>query len=264
MDRERRAGRRRASPAPRPSASARPCRGARQDHGLARPRGSVSSVLSSGRGGREGRHARRHVVGNAERVEPAHLLGDRAIDRGIAGMDARHVLAVRACAASICATISSEVSGAVSTTTRTLRRTARPPPAAPANRHRAAPAQRSISLRPRTVMRSGSPGPAPMKCTVMRLGVRLRWHSRAAYRPRRRRRAARSRRVWLLPTMHDGAACRRDRARARRASTTRTASPARPRLRAITTGVVGGARSAAGCSRAPDELSRAGAAETGL
>ena len=38
-------------------------------------------------------------IGDAERVEPAHLLGDRAIERRIAGMHARDILpaAVRGC-----------------------------------------------------------------------------------------------------------------------------------------------------------------------
>ena len=44
-----------------------------------------------GRGGGEGRHARRQVIGDAERIEPAHLLGDGAVERDVARMDARHI-----------------------------------------------------------------------------------------------------------------------------------------------------------------------------
>ena len=45
------------------------------------------------RGGRERRHAGRHGVGNARRVETAKLLAHRAPDRQIARMQARHVVA---------------------------------------------------------------------------------------------------------------------------------------------------------------------------
>ena len=51
--------------------------------------------LEGGGGGGEGGNAGRHVIGDAEPVEPAHLLGDGAIERGIAGVDAGHVLALR-------------------------------------------------------------------------------------------------------------------------------------------------------------------------
>jgi hypothetical protein len=66
--------------------------GARQDHGLAHVR--QGQLLPQGRGGRGiGRHAGRHVVGDAEILQPADLLGDRAVERGVAGMDPRDVLA---------------------------------------------------------------------------------------------------------------------------------------------------------------------------
>ena len=77
--------------------------------------GSVSSRPQRRRRGGEGRHARRHVVGDAERVQPAHLLGDRAVERRIAGVDARHVLAA-ACACRHLGDDLVEVSGAVSMT----------------------------------------------------------------------------------------------------------------------------------------------------
>ncbi len=46
------------------------------------------------RGGREGRHAGGDRPGDAERVEAADLLGDGAVERGVAGMDAGNVLAL--------------------------------------------------------------------------------------------------------------------------------------------------------------------------
>ena len=48
-----------------------------------------------GGGGGEGRHARRQRVGDAAPLEPAQLLGERAADREVAGMQPRHVLAGR-------------------------------------------------------------------------------------------------------------------------------------------------------------------------
>ena len=39
-------------------------------------------------------HARADLIGNAQPIEAAHLLGDGAIDRGIAGMDAGDILAL--------------------------------------------------------------------------------------------------------------------------------------------------------------------------
>ena len=54
--------------------------------------GSVSSRAERRGGGGEGRHARRHRVGDAERVEPADLLAHRAPDRQIARMQPRDVL----------------------------------------------------------------------------------------------------------------------------------------------------------------------------
>ena len=47
----------------------------------------------AGGGAGEGGHAGDDLVGDAERIEAAHLFGDGAIDRGIAGMDAGDVLA---------------------------------------------------------------------------------------------------------------------------------------------------------------------------
>ena len=46
------------------------------------------------RGGGEGRHAGRDRPGDAERVEAADLLGDGAVERGVAGMDPGDVLAL--------------------------------------------------------------------------------------------------------------------------------------------------------------------------
>ncbi len=45
------------------------------------------------RGGGERRHARRQRIGNAVPLEPAKLLGERAVDREVAGMQPRDVLA---------------------------------------------------------------------------------------------------------------------------------------------------------------------------
>jgi hypothetical protein len=53
--------------------------------------GMVSSRPSAAAAAKAG-NARRHVVGNAER-QPSDLLGDRPIERRVAGMDARHLLA---------------------------------------------------------------------------------------------------------------------------------------------------------------------------
>ena len=65
------------------------------------------------RRGREGRHAGRDRVGNAAALEPPHLLGERAVDREIAGMQPRDVEA-RGMRRTNSASIWSSVSGAVS------------------------------------------------------------------------------------------------------------------------------------------------------
>ena len=67
--------------------------GARQDHRLADLRQGQLG-LEQRRGGGIGRHAGNDLVGDPQRIEPAHLLGDGAIERGIAGMDARDILAL--------------------------------------------------------------------------------------------------------------------------------------------------------------------------
>ena len=70
---------------------ARP-RDARQHHALRHFRHG-QFARQGRRRRRKSRHARRQRVGNAAPVEPAHLLGDRAVDREIAGMQPRDVLA---------------------------------------------------------------------------------------------------------------------------------------------------------------------------
>ena len=72
-------------------AEARPL-DARQHQRLGNLRQSELALERGGRGG-EGRHARRQRIGDAERVELAQLLADRAPHREIAGMKPRHVLA---------------------------------------------------------------------------------------------------------------------------------------------------------------------------
>ena len=67
--------------------------GAGEDHGLG-DFGQGEFGFQNGGGGGEGGHAGGDVIVNAELVEPAHLFGDGAIDRRIAGMDAGHVVAL--------------------------------------------------------------------------------------------------------------------------------------------------------------------------
>ena len=67
---------------------------ARQHHAL-RHLGHGQLAAERRGGGGEGRHARRQRVGNAAPLEPAQLLGERAVDREVARMQARHVLAGR-------------------------------------------------------------------------------------------------------------------------------------------------------------------------
>ena len=192
-------------------------RGAGQDHGLRYLRQGQLAAQSGRRGG-EGRHAGRHVVGDAERVEPPHLLGDRAVERRVAGMDARDVSAA-ACAAAISAMISSSVSGAVSTTRAPAGAACDDRAAAPASRHRGTPGSARSGRRPRTVIRSGAPGPAPMKCTVTRPSpsaweIAARRVERAASRPA-------TRRVLLHCRPAPATACRRLAAASSSSRTTR-------------------------------------------
>ena len=92
MDRERRAGRGEC----RELLRLRHARGAAGDagqHHALRDFGHRQLAFERrGRGG-EGRHAGRQRVGNAAPLEPAQLLGERAVDREIAGMQPRHVVA---------------------------------------------------------------------------------------------------------------------------------------------------------------------------
>jgi hypothetical protein len=75
--------------------------------------------LAADRGRRrgEGRHAGGERVGNAEPLEPADLLRHRAVEREVAGVEARHV-DPRACAATNSASIWSSVTDAVSSAGR--------------------------------------------------------------------------------------------------------------------------------------------------
>ena len=68
--------------------------GAGEDHRL-RDLGKRELRLQRGGHCGEGGHARCYVIGDAELVETADLLGDGAIERGVARVDARHVLALR-------------------------------------------------------------------------------------------------------------------------------------------------------------------------
>jgi hypothetical protein len=64
-----------------------------QDHRLA----DIRQGQFRRQGGRrcgEGGHAGRHVVSDLQRVQPAHLLGDRAIERRVAGMDPGDIVAL--------------------------------------------------------------------------------------------------------------------------------------------------------------------------
>ena len=88
--------------------------GARQHQRLRHLRQGQLALQRRGGGG-EGGHAGRQRIGNAERVEAAELLADRAPHREVAGMKPRHVMAGFRCAASNSATISSRLMGAVST-----------------------------------------------------------------------------------------------------------------------------------------------------
>ena len=55
----------------------------------------------AGGGGGIGRHARNNLIIDPKRLQAADLLGDGAVERGITGMDARHILAVRMRAADL-------------------------------------------------------------------------------------------------------------------------------------------------------------------
>ena len=66
---------------------------ARQHHAL-RDLGHGQLAAERGGGGGEGRHARRQRIGDAAPLEPAQLLGERAADREVARMQARHVLSL--------------------------------------------------------------------------------------------------------------------------------------------------------------------------
>ena len=65
----------------------------RQNHGLGDAR-KGKLLLERRRCRRVGRHAGGHVVSDAEAVEAAHLLGNRTVERGIAGMEPRDLVAV--------------------------------------------------------------------------------------------------------------------------------------------------------------------------
>ncbi len=136
----------------------------RQDDGLAHL-GQCQLGAQRRRRRGEGRHARRHVVGDAERVEAPHLLGDRAVDRGIAGMDARHVLPLFMRALDLGDDLV-EMERRRIDDPRTGRRRGDD-----LGRHQRAgiEADRAAldEAQAAQVMRSAAPGPAPMKWTVM-------------------------------------------------------------------------------------------------
>ena len=90
-------------------------RGPGQDHRL-RDAGQRQLLAERRGGGGEGRHARGHVVVDAERAQAARLLGDRAVERGVARVHPRDVQALADAARSISAMIASRSSGAVSIT----------------------------------------------------------------------------------------------------------------------------------------------------
>ena len=140
-------------------------RDAGQHHALRHFRHGQLAVKRGGGGG-EGRHAGRQRVGNAEPVQPAKLLGERAVDGKIARVQPRHVVA-RAHAPPRTRPRSRRASAA--RCRRCARRRGNRPgaPSARSSPHRGRPGSaRSGRVRAR-VMRSGAPGPAPMKCTVM-------------------------------------------------------------------------------------------------
>ena len=67
-------------------------RGTCQDHGLRHAR-QGQLVAQRGSGSGKGRDAGGHVVGDAERLETTDLLGNRAVQRRIAGMDSGDISA---------------------------------------------------------------------------------------------------------------------------------------------------------------------------
>ena len=99
-----------------------------------------------GRGG-EGRHAGRDRPADAERVEPADLLGDRAVERGVAGMDPGHVLSGRMRGLDL----GDDLRRGAGTPCRSPGRPQAPRPRprpAPASRHRGRPGSAWISAQP--------------------------------------------------------------------------------------------------------------------
>ena len=135
-----------------------------QDHRLPDP-GHGQLALERRRRGRERRYAGRHVVGHPGRVQAAHLLGHRAEHRRVAGVQPRDVQAglgaprparrrSRPASAAAVSTCGRPAGSTSSSSTGT---------SAPAYRQTGEAAIRS---RPRTVIRSAAPGPAPMKWTV--------------------------------------------------------------------------------------------------
>ena len=67
-------------------------RGARQDHRLG-DSGQSEFGFQFGGHGCEGRNARRHIIGNLQLIEAAHLLGNCSVQGRIARMNPGHVLA---------------------------------------------------------------------------------------------------------------------------------------------------------------------------
>ncbi len=119
-----------------------------------------------GGGGGEGRHARGDRPGDAQRVEPADLLGDGAVERRIAGVDAGDVVAGGMGGRDLGDDLVEVERGRVDDA-GAGRRLGHDTSPGPASRHRGRPGSGGSGSSPRTVMRSGAPGPAPMKWTVI-------------------------------------------------------------------------------------------------
>ena len=137
-----------------------------EDHGLGHA-GDGQLAAQRRRGGGERGHAGDDVVGHAERVQPAHLLGHRAVDRRVAGVQPGDVVAAAGGRRRSSAMISSrsrccgvDQPGARRRMLEHLARHQR----ARVQADRRARDQRAGA---RTVIRSAAPGPAPMKWTVI-------------------------------------------------------------------------------------------------
>ena len=164
-------------------------RDARQHHALRHLRHGQLAPNRGGSGGK-GRHARRQRIGNAAPLEPAQLLGERAIDREVARLEPRHVVARRMRRHELGLDLVERQRRGIDDA-RALLGNRRAALAARSSPHRGRPGSARSGRGRARVMRSAAPGPAPMKCTVM--ASPRRWRARRSpARPTMRGRMSRA------------------------------------------------------------------------